>query len=82
MKQVLATTLLLVLVTSCTFSPERLAKDYCNCRADVEEGKKTAEDCKEMAESHFLKLQENEQDVKTYTERVLDCISSSEIRKK
>jgi hypothetical protein len=80
-KQVLVSAFFLVLFASCSFNPEGLAKDYCKCRADVEAGKKTAEDCKEMAESHFLKMQENEQDLKVYTEKVMDCISSDQIRK-
>lgn len=80
-KQVLIPAFFLVLITSCSFNPEGLAKDYCQCRADVEAGKKTAGDCKEMAESHFLKMQENEQDLKIYTEKVMDCISSDQIRK-
>lgn len=80
MKQVLIPALVLMTFSSCKFNPEALAKDYCNCRADMESGKKTVEDCQEMAESHYLKLQSNDEGLKMYTERVLDCISSSQIR--
>ena len=80
MKQVLFILGFSALVSSCSFSPESLAKEYCNCRADIEAGKKSADDCKELTESHFLKLQDDQQALKTYTERVLDCTSSSQIR--
>lgn len=77
-----ATTILgfVFLASSCSFSPEEMAKDYCNCRADVEAGKKKAEDCKEMAESHYLKMQTDDNALKIYTEMVLDCVSSSQIK--
>jgi hypothetical protein len=81
MKKIIAPVFLLALA-SCNFSPEKMAKDYCNCRADIGSGKKTAEDCQELAESQYLKMQENEEALKTYTEKVLDCMSSTEIRQK
>ena len=80
MKQAFTILGFVFLASSCSFSPEGLAKDYCRCRAAIESGKKSADDCKAMAESHYLKLQDDEEAIKIYTERVLGCVSSSQIQ--
>lgn len=82
MKNVFVPAFFMLALCACKFNPERMAKDYCNCRADVEAGKKNLQECKDLAESHFLKMQENEDALKMYTEKILDCMSSAEIRQK
>lgn len=78
MKQVLFLTTFLVLASCGQLNPEVLAREYCKCRADVEAGKRTVDACRELTESHFLKLQDDEQALKAYTENILDCTSSSQ----
>lgn len=80
MRKWMTCSLLVFAAVSCKFSPETLAKDYCQCRQDVENGKKKADDCKEMAESHFLRIQDDDAALKEYTERTLDCITTSKIK--
>ncbi|HYG49834.1 MAG TPA: hypothetical protein VD905_02975 [Flavobacteriales bacterium] len=63
----------------CRANPDDLAKDYCNCRLEIEKGTKSEEDCKNMAESHTLKLQDEEGAFEKYSEKVLDCLSNSKM---
>lgn len=65
---------------SCRANPEDLAKDYCNCRLEIEKGTKSEDDCKDMAESHTLRLQDEEGAFAKYSEKVLDCLSNSELK--
>jgi hypothetical protein len=63
----------------CKANPDDLAKDYCNCRLEIEKGTKSEDDCKEMAESHTLQLQDEEGAFAKYSERVLDCVGNDEM---
>lgn len=65
---------------ACNNNPVALAQQYCNCRGEVEAGKKAEGDCKDMAESHFLKLQDEPEQLKKYTDKVMDCISMDTIQ--
>ena len=71
--------LLIGLFVSCNTNPDDMAKEYCNCRAEVDKGSKTDKDCAELAESHTLKLQDEPGQLKVYTTRILDCISATKM---
>jgi hypothetical protein len=69
----------LVLV-SCKFNPSQLGDDYCSCLKRFEQGKGTAEECLEMAESHNLKLQGDDEAMDAYTRHISDCLTFDDIR--
>lgn len=70
----------LVTFTSCSYNPTQLADDYCACMKEFEQGKIKADECREMAESHFLKLQDDDEGLNAYTQYVSDCMTYDEIR--
>ncbi len=70
-----------VCMASCKFSPDGLARDYCDCRVDIDNGKRTEGDCAEMAESHYLKLQDDDEALKKYSAKVIDCMGFTEMEK-
>ena len=78
----LAFILFIVVFSSCNSNPEELAKEYCRCRADIEKNKKTEKDCEEMAESHFMRLQDSDDGLAIYSSKIIECLGSSEINTK
>lgn len=62
-----------LLMVSCTKSPEALAKDYCQCKTD--KGNDSNE-CTEMAEAHFLQLQDEPELLQKYSAAVAECITN------
>ncbi|MFI5204537.1 MAG: hypothetical protein ACHQF2_08590 [Flavobacteriales bacterium] len=67
-------------VSSCKFNPTQLADDYCSCLQQMERGKSTTDDCREMAESHNLKLQDDDEAMKKYTQHITECLMYDDIR--
>jgi hypothetical protein len=65
---------------SCKFNPSQLGDDYCSCLKRYEQGKGTAEECLEMAESHNLKLQDDDEAMDAYTRHISDCLTIDDIR--
>jgi len=57
-----------------------MADDYCACLKKYEQGKGSVEDCREMAESHFLKLQDDEEALTKYTQYIGECLMYDDIR--
>lgn len=79
-KNLFAITFLLLVFASCNSNPTDLAKEYCNCRTEIDKGTKSEEDCASLAESHTLKLQDEPEKMNAYTSNVLDCISDTEMQ--
>lgn len=73
--------LVTIFLVACNRNPTDLAKDYCNCRAEIEKGTKSEQDCASLAESHTLKIQDDQNALTTYTSAILDCISNTEMTK-
>lgn len=79
MKNLIALAFFCLMFWSCNTNPEDLAKEYCSCRADIEKGVKSEKDCASLAESHSLKLQDEPNQLKLYTGKILDCISNADL---
>lgn len=80
MKRMCAVVVVAWMMSSCSYSPTQLADDYCSCMKEFEQGKADADECREMAESHFLKLQDDDEGLNVYTQYVSDCMTYDEIR--
>lgn len=68
------------LFASCKFNPTQLADDYCSCLKKMEQGKETKEECLELAESHNLKLQDDDEAMRKYTAHISECLTYDDIR--
>lgn len=78
-KNLLIATFIGSIFIGCKANPDDLAKEYCNCRMEIDKGTKSEEYCREMAESHTLKLQNEEGAFEKYSARVMDCVSNAEM---
>lgn len=72
--------LLCIGMFSCTKSPGKLAKEYCSCLHEMENGSKKEGECAELAESHVLQLNDDEKALKEYTNNIMDCIGFRKIK--
>lgn len=68
-KMALVVFMLVSIATSCTKSPEALAKEYCKCKQNPEQ-----QNCAEMAEAHFLQLQDEPELLQKYSAAVTECV--------
>lgn len=75
-------TLTVLAFASCGFNPNELAAEYCECRAEIEKGKKTEADCQSLAESHVNRLQDDPDAMNRYSSRVIECLGYPEIKTK
>jgi hypothetical protein len=73
---------IMLVFASCSTTPEDMAKEYCDCRAQVDKGTKTDKDCAELAQKHTNNLQDDDDPLRVYTSTVLDCISATEMNTK
>ena len=79
-KNVFSIAFLVLVFASCNSTPSDMAKEYCNCRAEIDKGSKSEDDCASLAESHTLRLQDEPAKMNSYTANVLDCISDTEMK--
>lgn len=71
---------LFAIAASCKMSPDALSEEMCTCLDEMEQGKKTQEECSSLAESHFLRVQDDEEALNRYNEGVNTCLGFDKIK--